>query len=538
MRFVISLVTLTCLTCGSEVSANPNPFSFFSSDDPDKIRGDGSPLFKQAQQFDRLIRQQLSEQEKKNLARQCQKAPLKNPFCSGFYQRRKFLKIVQDKSKRPEAPIPKEIVPLSPLFRDKKVLNLSQLRKAKIDSLLKGLSSLKEPELMILAEEVLKNRFCPNRIAVALAATLEDYLPDKPFENKIADLYLKGAACAKREPTDRENYLTRAGLFFIWKKNYKQAIQTLSRVRPTDAFSGRALYWLAKAYALSGNKLKAELTFTRLQAKQPLSFHSLLASEDLKSDPLLSWIHKGTIKKARSKRIKPANSFIKQAEILKQFGFDFSASVMSEFTFSRYKRLEGEVRIYLASLSDPPTAIIQLPFVLISEPRLANREVMELLYPRPFLPLFEKNSSGIDPYLLLSIARKESRFNPLAVSWANAQGLMQINPDTAKKMSGHSMSDLFDPNVGVGLAARHLQEDLSRFDNHLPHAIAAYNAGDAAVSRWITRYPTSDPILFLDLIPYRETRDYTAFVLSNYVWYRKLYAKGYPTKIPLVLGRD
>lgn len=527
-----------CASAAKSTAIYSNPFLFFSKVNPDTIRGDGSTLFQQAQEFDKLIRQKLPPKDQKARIKKCLKTPGKNPFCTGFYQRKKLNRIVLGKKQKPEAPALREVIPLEPVLKKGKLINLSALRKGKVDALLKGLARLSEKELIRIATPVLKTRYCPNRVAVALAATLEDHLPQSPHEKLIAALYLKGAACSRKQPTDQENYLTRAGLLYIWKKDYKKAIAALKQVKPTDAFSGRARYWLARAYTLSGNSLKAELTYTQLQAKQPLSFHSLLASQDLKSDPLFSWIQKGKIRRSRSKRQKQANVFIKQAEILKTYGFDFSASVLTEYIFGKYRRLEGEVRLYLASLSDPPTAVSQLPFVLISQPRLANRKVMELLYPRPFLEIFEQNRHGIDSALLLSIARKESRFNPLAVSWANAQGLMQINPDTAQKMTGKSDSNLFDPALGIQLAARHLKEDLDRFDNHLPHAIAAYNAGDAVVSNWIQRYPVEDPILFLDLIPYRETRDYTAFVLSNYVWYRKLYTKDYPNQIPLVLKRD
>jgi soluble lytic murein transglycosylase len=162
--------------------------------------------------------------------------------------------------------------------------------------------------------------------------------------------------------------------------------------------------------------------------------------------------------------------------------------------------------------------------VLIAQPHLASKELFEQIYPRPFFELFVRNNEGVDPYLLLAIARKESRFNPRAVSSANAQGLMQINPDTALKMTGSSSSDLFSPELSIRLGAKHLLLDLSRFDGKLPHTIAAYNAGDEAVSRWVQRYTVSNPLLFLDLIPYRETRDYVAFVFSNYYWYRKLYS--------------
>jgi soluble lytic murein transglycosylase len=297
-----------------------------------------------------------------------------------------------------------------------------------------------------------------------------------------------------------------------------------------DAFSGRAFYWLAQAQKSLGDKGAAEITLTRLLAKQPLSFHSLVASQEVGTEPLNGWRSTVPLKKTRSARSPKANVFIRQAEILKRFGFDFSAAIITEWTFKKYQRLEGEVRLHLASLADPPTAITQIPAVLLAQPHLANKFSLEQMYPRPFFEVFVRNNEGVDAYLLMAIARKESRFNPKAVSWADAQGLMQINPNTAKRMTGKDQTDLFNPLTSIELGARHIQMDLSRFDNRLPLAIAAYNAGDEVVSRWLKRYAVSDPLLFLDLIPYRETRDYTGFVLSNYFWYRRLYSTDYPNQ--------
>ena len=60
-------------------------------------------------------------------------------------------------------------------------------------------------------------------------------------------------------------------------------------------------------------------------------------------------------------------------------------------------------------------------------------------------------------------------------------------------------------------------------------ALASYNAGPLRLKEWVSRYKTTDPILFIDLIPFRETRDYVASVLKNYFWYRELYAKNTET---------
>ena len=472
-----------------------------------------------------MLRGKVDDAQQRALVKNSLGPEKSNPFCAGFFQRKKLLRLVDEKTSSPSAPTKKEISPLPPQVIDGKITNLKALRHSEMEPLIKGLSRSSEEELVFLGEKTLKETKCPNRFAVAIAAMLEDYLQVHNYHRFIADLYLKGARCARREPFDQEHYLTRAGLFLIWAKDYPRAISVLRQVRPNDAFLGRSSYWLAQAQKLAGEQKASELTLTRLLAKQPLSFHALIASESIQTEPLNGWQSTQNSERTRSARAPKVNVFIKQAEILKKFGFDFSAAIVAEWSFKNFNRLEGEVRLHLASLADPPTAIIQVPGVLLAQPHLATRPALEKMYPRPFFELFSRNRPDIDPYLLMAIARKESRFNPKALSWARAQGLMQINPDTAKRMTGREDSDLFNPETSIDLGARHISTDLSRFDGRLSFAIAAYNAGDEVVSRWIKRYAVSDPVLFLDLIPYRETRDYVGAVLSNYFWYRKLYSQ-------------
>lgn len=523
-----------CITCSSPQSFDSGSLqSVFSDRPPDSVSGDGSLLFQQAQQFDKLLRGKLAAVEEKQFQKECTHTPHKNPFCPGFAKRKNFIRIAEDRIKQSKPAPSKELVPLVAQLKAGKLLNSSELRKGKIESLLKGFSSASQTELTQVANLLLKESKCPNRAAVALAATLEDYLPQSKQQVLIAELYLRGARCSKAHPVDREHYLTRAGLFLIWDQNYKKAIDTLKQVNPTDAFSGRSLYWLAVAQKENGDNASAENTLNRLLKRHPLSFHSLLASQNNQVTFLTEWLSDKKIEKTRTSRVSKANKFIEEAEILKKYGFDFSAAVITDWLFRTYHHLEGEVRLHLASLGDPPTAVIQIPSILLGNPQLASRGVLELMYPRPFYEVFVRNSRGLDPYLLLSIARKESRFNPQAVSSANAQGIMQINPATAKRMTGNETDNLFNPAISIDLAARHLSEDLSRFDGHLPHAIAAYNAGEEAVSNWIKRYTVSNPILFIDLIPYRETRDYTGSVLSYYYWYRKIYSNRPEEALPL-----
>ena len=116
---------------------------------------------------------------------------------------------------------------------------------------------------------------------------------------------------------------------------------------------------------------------------------------------------------------------------------------------------------------------------------------------------------GLDPALLHAVVTVESGYNPKALSRTGAVGLMQLMPDTAKR---YSVSDIWDPRQNLNGGASYLRDLLSKFNNDLSLALAAYNAGEGAVMKHGNRIP-----------PYAETRTYVPQVLQHY----KLYADRY-----------
>ncbi len=109
---------------------------------------------------------------------------------------------------------------------------------------------------------------------------------------------------------------------------------------------------------------------------------------------------------------------------------------------------------------------------------------------------------SIEPHLLRAVIVVESGFNSRAVSKAGAAGLMQLMPSTARR---YGVSDRFDPEQSIRGGARYLKSLLSRYDNDLKLALAAYNAGEEAVDRCGRCVPR-----------YRETQAYVPKVLRMY----------------------
>jgi soluble lytic murein transglycosylase-like protein/TolA-binding protein len=164
---------------------------------------------------------------------------------------------------------------------------------------------------------------------------------------------------------------------------------------------------------------------------------------------------------------------------------------------------------------------------------LLPRELAELLYPAPYKDVLNRHSSalGIDPRIVLSLARQESRFNPRAKSTASARGLLQFIPETALKLAGEEslthfqLDDVYNPEVALGLATRYVSDLIKLFPDN-PYAVAAsYDAGEQSVERWIFRAHSSEVDPFVAEIAIPETKDYVAKVLSNYWAYSELYTK-------------
>jgi soluble lytic murein transglycosylase len=154
-----------------------------------------------------------------------------------------------------------------------------------------------------------------------------------------------------------------------------------------------------------------------------------------------------------------------------------------------------------------------------------------LLFPQPYWNDLVSNSqrNGLDPYLVAALIRQESEFNAGAVSPANAYGLMQLLPSVGKaaaKKNGIKRFDarqLLDPSVNLELGTTNLREVLDRFGGQVEYALAAYNAGDTPIRRWLATNDYKDVPEYVESIPYSETRDYVQAIMRNRELYRALY---------------
>jgi soluble lytic murein transglycosylase len=160
----------------------------------------------------------------------------------------------------------------------------------------------------------------------------------------------------------------------------------------------------------------------------------------------------------------------------------------------------------------------------------AWRQAWELAFPRPHIEAVTQAArrQGVEPALIYAVMREESAFDAEAVSPANAYGLMQIISPTARRFGKelgvpYDRRALITPSVNIALGSR----VLANYQSYFPHdpllAIPGYNAGPGKPKRWAKDWPSVDFDIWVELIPYRETRRDTKRVLASRAAYAFLY---------------
>ncbi|MDQ3170103.1 MAG: lytic transglycosylase domain-containing protein, partial [Acidobacteriota bacterium] len=137
--------------------------------------------------------------------------------------------------------------------------------------------------------------------------------------------------------------------------------------------------------------------------------------------------------------------------------------------------------------------------------------------------------AGVDPHVMLAIARRESRYDPVVRSAVGAVGMFQFMPYTAEELAGPAgltnvdEASLKTPAVSARLAATYLDGLLDMFDGQLAPAASGYNAGEDLTAHWWKAHKAAGVDMFVEMIPYSETRGYVREVVANHETYKRLY---------------
>ena len=328
------------------------------------------------------------------------------------------------------------------------------------------------------------------------------------------------------------------------------------------ATAGRAEYFRARAAAATGDADGARSRYVRIVEQYPLSFYMLLAyARVATADPALAArVLKDAAQRdvagAFPSRVHPileSPSIARAARLLEVGDVD---AARREVTASGALAdgVDSEVVWAIGALYNQaglPELGHQfsrgrLTDFLAHYPEGRWRVPWQVAYPRAFEAVVVKccAQNTLPTPLAWGIMREESSFIADVRSHSNAIGLMQLIPPTAKWMAtGTSIpsdeASLKRPEVSVELGTKLLSK-LRGTHGHPALAIGAYNAGGGAVERWVTAKTSDELDLFVELVPYDETRNYIKRVLSSQAAYAYLYdstALKEPLGLPLRLGR-
>jgi soluble lytic murein transglycosylase len=337
-----------------------------------------------------------------------------------------------------------------------------------------------------------------------------------------------------KERREAERYRGLAYLVIRDDKRARKLLEELSGSAEDQLSAARWTNLAALAALRDGDKLHALSRWAEVARQKPLSYAALIARARIAENggtppPTIEPAESGTLDMPAVELPAPAN-------MLHRIGFDAEAedalrereaavvasapSRGTDALCAAYALLDRGKRRYQVSLQIPVQAVA-------TAPGGKNRGAWECMFPRPYDDVVRTSArtQRLAPELVWSVMRQESAFDPEAVSPAHAVGLMQLLPETARTTAtgmgsiDYDDGKLTSPATNVVLGSAYLRELLDKLGGQDALAIAAYNAGPESIQRWLARSKAGSLDVFIEMIPFVETRGYVARVLGNLARY-------------------
>lgn len=326
-------------------------------------------------------------------------------------------------------------------------------------------------------------------------------------------------------------------------KNAQKLFNRLIGEYASSPFAHGAYYWSGRIHEVQGEKAQAVEMYKKAWRGNLGNFYSHRSLERLHRLGHPAKASGRRLKAGRTsyflrtaKRDEPLNKDAQLAEQMELLAF-FGAHGMREGEWETLALLRGESPIPYEELGEAGMAFSARKHASAAKWGLSKRGVptdarYRVWYPRAYWPhvAAAAKEADVDPYLLLSIALRESTFRPAIMSNAGAAGTMQVMPSTAKWLAqvepAIKKSHAAHPEHPINslrMGAHYLKRMLKRSEGNIVYALASYNAGPGNLDKWTKKYRTDDLDYFIESIPYTETREYIKAVLGNYAAYHSLY---------------
>ena len=305
----------------------------------------------------------------------------------------------------------------------------------------------------------------------------------------------------------------------------EQDWETLAQTLPLLSDSGRQAevwrYWQAVLAEREGDTQRAEALFTALGGER--SYHGFLAADRV--GKAYSFNHQTPVLDAATA------SALQQLPVVQRVG---------ELNFHEDWNLAHSEWYYLLQASEDKTRNQQLAqlasqrgwyrMAIDAASRAQAWDALELRFPTPYRSTFQHYGQArqVPSTELMAIARRESAFYPQAQSPVGARGLMQLMPATGQQVASAlgqrgGSAELFEVDHNVLLGSAYYRQLLDRFGGNRVFALTAYNAGPHRVDRWRHKRGEGVPVdVWIDTIPYKETREYVQAVLFYNVVFQYL----------------
>ena len=404
----------------------------------------------------------------------------------------------------------------------------------KIKEFRRATSRGKTKQARLILENAKVKKILPNEYYSKLALLLATkYLTDG--YNKRA---LEWGKISAQKNNNASAYWT-AGLA-AWKlKQYKTASSQFKKVSLSsnndEWISSAGDFWTARAYKKQKNNVQTK-KWLQKASKYKRTFYGILAAYKLGEKPDYNWSKISYFNDFQAQ--KNLDFLLQDKPLRRVLGLIFINQ--EELARNQLKHIlpelnesQKEAILYLADFYQMHSISMLLSQELCNDAE--NRSYDHSFYP---LPEWEPQSGWkLDPALVWALSRQESSFRPYVISPAGACGLMQLLPSTAAYISGNKQlrrnrQKLFSIQYNLELGQEYVSYLLDKpfINGNLLYMLTAYNAGPGNLNKWLKNIKNNnDPLLYMEIIPSRETRIYIERVMANYWIYQIRLDKPTPT---------
>ena len=278
-------------------------------------------------------------------------------------------------------------------------------------------------------------------------------------------------------------------------------------------------YWQARAWHELDQKPQAERLFQQLA--QQRSFYGFLAAEKL-HQPINLADNPIHVSAEEMAQLKQQANFQMVSEFL---ALDRSLEAKRQWWFATANLTKHDLAVAAKLAEQWQWATI----AIFTSAKAHEWNDMALRFPLIYANEVDLHATKhqVDPALIFGLLRQESAFDDSADSAAGAKGLMQLMPKTAKEIASELKqtwlrdSSLFNPNLNIEYGSFYYKKLLEEFNQHPLLATAAYNAGPKKVKRWLANNTALPGDIWIELIPYKETREYVSSVLQYALIYQQ-----------------